>query len=265
MEQENRKRGFMKGRLPLVLVAVLLVLIASVWGVYAKYVYEHEESTTAKAAEFCFTSNYLTAEGVEKYDISTGDADTADFSFELRNFDGLTVSDVDVNYTIVLTRADGNALSGDESVSPATGTISATGMGENVEITLQNLRKDVTYVITAVGRNGYEVTLSATIEVRSDLAAVYKNTRFFDDYVLLTVWTVGKDATVTIVVPANLIPDSTDPALVDLYTDGVYDGTSFTCSLFADTSTSFRFFTDTNPGGLTVTEGDTELVETPLD
>ena len=70
------------------------------------------------------------------------------------------------------------------------------------------------------------------------VTTVYTNTRSYGDYVLLTVWTADRGATVSFTVPAGLIPDGTDPALT-----GKVAGDAIELTLGANESRSYRFFT----------------------
>lgn len=249
------------GKRPLLIALVILLLAAAVWGVSAKYIYQSESKGLAHAGEFYFTSDTLTAEGGKTYPLNSG---TTTVSFYLRNYEGLNLSDLDINYTVTVAPADG------VTIEPASGTLEAVNESEK-KIVLLGLKKGTKYTVTATGENGYSEILSATFDIKDD-TGVYKNTRYFGDYVLLTVWTVGRDAEVDISVPERLIPDGTDPALVALYTDGIYDGTNFSCSLGVGQSKAFRFFIESgyesnfsDTTELPVTEGGVLLGETILD
>lgn len=242
------------GKRPLLIALVILLLAAAVWGVSAKYIYQNESKGLAHAGEFYFTSDMLTAEGGKTYPLNSG---TTTVSFYLRNYEGLNLSDLDINYTVTVAPADG------VTIEPASGTLKAEGEC-NQQIVLSGLKKGTKYTVTATGENGYSEILSATFDIKDD-TGVYKNTRFFGDYVLLTVWTEGVAGTVSITVPAGLIPDATDPVLATLYTDGVYGGTNFSYDLGVGESKAFRFFTDSDPGEMKVTEGGVLLDETILD
>jgi len=261
MAKEIKNEKAQVGRRPLLIALVILLLAAAVWGVSAKYIYQSESKGLAHAGEFYFTSDMLTAEGGKTYPLNSG---TTTVSFYLRNYEGLNLSDLDINYTVTVEPADG------VTVANASGTLEAVNESEK-KIVLSGLKKGTKYTVTATGKNGYSETLSATFDIKAD-AGVYKNTRYFGDYLLLTVWTMGRDATVNITVPERLIPDGTDPALVALYTDGIYDGTNFSCNLDVGQSKAFRFFIESgyesnfsDATELTVTEGGVPLGETILD
>ena len=249
------------GKRPLLIALVILLLAAAVWGVSAKYIYQSESKGLAHAGEFYFTSDMLTAEGEKTYPLNSG---TTTVSFYLRNYEGLNLSDLDINYTVTVEPADGVMVENDS------GTLKAKGE-RNQQIVLSGLKKGTTYTVTATGKNGYSETISATFDIKAD-AGVYKNTRYFGDYLLLTVWTVGRHAKVDISVPERLIPDETDPALVELYTNGDYDGTNFSYNLGIGQSKAFRFFIESgyesnfsDATELPVTEGGVLLDETILD
>lgn len=251
------------GKRPLLIALVILLLAAAVWGVSAKYIYQNESKGLAHAGEFYFTSDMLTAAGDKVYPLNSS---TTSLSFYLRNYDGAEVSDIEIDYTITVTVEPAAAV----TIEPASGTLEAVNESEK-KIVLSGLKKGTKYTVTATGENGYSETLSATFDIKDD-TGVYKNTRFFGDYVLLTVWTEGMEATVDISVPEHLIPDGTDPALVELYTDGIYGGTSFNYSLGVGQSKAFRFFIESgyesnfsDATELPVTEGEVPLDETILD
>lgn len=249
------------GKRPLLIVLVMLLLAAAVWGVSAKYIYQSESKGLAHAGEFYFTSDMLTAEGGKTYPLNSG---TTTVSFYLRNYEGLNLSDLDINYTVTVEPAD------EVTVENASGTLKA-GEESDQKIVLLGLQKGTKYTVIATGKNGYSETLSATFDIKAD-AGVYKNTRYFGDYLLLTVWAEGVAGTVSITVPAGLIPDATDPVLATLYTDGIYDGTNFSYDLGVGESKAFRFFIESgyesnfsDTTELEVTEGGDLLDETILD
>ena len=107
-----------------------------------------------------------------------------------------------------------------------------------------------TYKVTAVGKNGFEIELSATFKIMED-GGFYKNTDISNgSYVLLTVWTLNMNGDVKIEFPAGLIPDNTDPRMANVhnYVDGQYVAYVFTdVESFGDTNKKssshvYRFF-----------------------
>ena len=228
----------------LVLLLLSAVLLgASVWGVSAKYVHHSEGRGIVKAKEFYFTSDYLTPGGAS-YTLNPG---TTEITFTLRNYDGIKISELPIDYTV---------KKGEEEV--ASGKLSAE-TEQSQSITLSGLTPGV-YQVTATGQNGYSRILSATFTVRESTDGIYKHTENYGDYVILTIWTQGveKDATVTI--PAGLIPDYTDAALNGKNANEVFD-----VNLKENQSVSYRFFTTGtyNKAPIMVTSGG-ELPETPL-
>lgn len=265
MAKEIKNEKAQVGRRPLLIALVVLLLAAAVWGVSAKYIYQSESKGLAHAGEFYFTSDMLTAEGGKTYPLNSG---TTTVSFYLRNYEGLNLSDLDINYTVTVEPADG------VTVDSASGTLEAVNESEK-KIVLSGLKKGTKYTVTATGQNGYSETLSATFDIKDD-TGVYKNTRYFGDYLLLTVWTEGMKATdIEIPIPIGLIPDATDPmlqALAPLSVDGDYQKPSIELKLDAEESRSFRFFVESgyesnfsDTTELTVTEGGVSLDETILD
>ena len=214
-------------------------------GSLAKYFQSTDRNTAAKAKEFYFTSNYLTQLGSE-YNITPGPGGTVDVSFELSNFEGLNQSELDIHYTVTVT--DDTAGTHNVAVSySGNKTLTAGGNGETETITLNGLQAGKTYTVTATGENGYRQTLTATFVVDSMVTTIFTNTRSYGDYVLLTIWTADKGATVSFTVPTGLIPDATDPALTGK--EGIVPGqeatekNTVTLTLGVNESRSFRFFT----------------------
>lgn len=232
-------------KLPAVLLVAAVAIAATAWGTNARYVHQSQEEAVVKAKEFYFTSDYLVPGG-KRYELNPG---TTEVTFHLRNYEGLKVSELDVNYTVTVgeTERDSGKIETNEA--------------KDEPVTLENLTPGVEYTVTATGSNGYTKTISATFVVKSAKEQIYKNTQQFGDYVLLTVWTQGRAGEATVAIPAGLIPDQTDPAL-----EGKAAGGTFEVSLGANQSASFRFFTAAGytSGPITVTVGNEPLPETAL-
>ena len=240
-----KKRRFgnrLTRKLLLILMLTMVLFSATVWGASARYVYHSERVGTVKAKEFYFTSDYLVPGGKE-YVINPGNTAVA---VQLRNYDGLKVSELAVNYSL--------KVNGSER---QTGTLPANAKTEET-INLTGLAPG-SYTVTATGSNGYTRDISATFVVKGSTKGVYKHTEIHSDYVILTVWTQGVGTTATVNIPAGLIPDRTDPALQG-------KSGSFTVSLNEDESKSFRFFTTADYGGgaVGVTAGGSTVDETGL-
>lgn len=233
------KRKHRRNRLTTVLAVVAVlsaVLTASLaWGAMAKYTHQSNREGLVRAKEFYFTSDYLATNNPE-YTLNPGNAETASVTFELRNYDGLLVSELDVNYTITVTDND--------SENDATVTIGGDGKittGETKEVvTLSNLRLGMSYTVEVKGSNGYEKTLYATFTVKKPNEGIFYNTKKVGDYVLVTVWTENATASdIVVTVPTNFIPDATDVALSG-WTTGA--GSVAMENLDAYESRSYRFF-----------------------
>ena len=230
--------------LPLLLLSVVL-FVSATWGSNAKYVHRSGGTGLVKAPEFYFTSDYLREEEIP-YTLNPG---TTSVTFQLRNYDGLKVSELPVEYAVKVNAQD-----------LASGTISAD-TDSDISITLNGLVPGQEYKVEATGRNGYTKTLRAKFTVKSADENIYKHTEIYTDYVILTVWTQGIEANASVTIPAGLIPDYTDSRLI-----GKSAGESFNVDLGKNESQSFRFFTTAEYGRqpITVTYGASALPETSL-
>jgi len=236
MEQMNKPS---RKRLIWVVLLALVLLIAGIGGVSAKYVKDFGGTDAlVRAKEFYFSSDLLTENGAE-YTLNPG---TKEITFVLRNHDDqLRYSEDAVNYTV--------AVEGGGTVSPNNGSLSGNEINSTVTVTLSGLQDGESYTVTATGKAGYKKSLTATFSVAKPGENVYKhldNSDLSGSYVLLTVWTENVSGEVTISFPAGLIPDATDPLLSDIqnYKDGKYqkaaDGTAG--DLEAYSSHTYRFF-----------------------
>ena len=224
----------------IIYIVLALIVLAFVAGsVYAKYVFSKNGDGTLTAKSFYFSSDYLTADGAE-YDLNPG---TTSVSFTLKNCaDDLRFAEDDIAYTVTST---GGTLSAEN------GTL--TGGEVNSEmITLSGLQPGKSYTVTAVGKAGYQQTLSATFEVLADPQEAYLNLSSTDNYVLLTVWTRNLTGEAVISFPAGLIPDNTDPVMAGIANYNkdtfAYDaGTLTDAASFgaAYSSHTYRFFKET--------------------
>lgn len=236
----------------LVVVVVFAFAVGMTWNSVAKYFQTNDKAGEVKAGTFYFTSDYL-LETPKEYHLAPGDG-TVSVSFDLRNYDGLNVSDTDINYTVTVSPA----LSGEA----ITGKLEAAGGKQSNTIILNGLKAGTSYTVTVVGENGYSQTLSAVFTVDEILSGVYKNTKNYGDYVLLTIWTEGVACQASFTVPENLIPDETDDALL-----GKVAGTKVDVDLKFYESVTFRFFTTDayNESEITVMVGtETNVPETVL-
>ncbi len=223
--------------------ACLLLAALLVGTVIARYQRELSYDGSVKAKDFYFTSDFLDG-GVHTF--SSG---STEVTFTLGNHaDALRFSEMDIAYTVTVTRTDGGA--GDPTVSVDSATLNSGkltgGQTSDATVTVSGLQPGGAYTVTATGKGGYQETLTATIHVLSGEAVVYK---YLDtthsEYVLLTVWAQGYTGSVTITPAAekNLIPDNTDPRMVTVQTDAaITDTTSFDTSTSGYASHTYRFF-----------------------
>lgn len=242
--QKNRRIGNrLTRKLLVILLLVMILCAAAVAGTSARYVQRSERLGVVKAKEFYFTSDYLTPGGAS-YTLNPG---TTEITFELRNYDGLKLSELPIKYTVK--QGDNTIKEGEIGVDEE----------QSVPITLSGLTPGV-YQVTATGENGYSRILSATFTVREGTEGIYKHTENYGDYVILTIWTQGVEKTASVTIPNGLIPD---------YTDGNLHGKSpsdtFSVNLDENESVSYRFFTTAaySKAPIRVTSGG-ELPETPL-
>jgi len=229
-------------------IIVSLLGFGLISGVFAKYLHSRDTDALAKSKEFYFTSDYLTAEG-KTYTLNPY---TKSITFELRNYEGLNTSEIDISYTVSVDQDVIVTYLGNKKIDVA----------EKTElVTISGLESGKTYNVTVKGENGYEHTLKATFTVENTVNGIFKNTANYGDYVILTVWTKGVSATVDFTVPEGLIPDATDDALT-----GKVAGSNVQMTLNEYTSHSFRFFTTSSyiNGEITVTSGGDTLAETTL-
>lgn len=227
-----------------IIFTVLLVLLLTVGGVFAKYVYNNDGINLLSAKEFYFTSNLLT-ENTAKYVLNSS---TTEVSFTLgNNVDKLRFSKDDIKYSITVACKTGSnepTLVYTDSEQVLNG-----GSVDSTAITLKNLEMGETYIVTAVGKAGYKQTLKAEFIVSDKEENVYKHLDTSNGaYVLLTVWTQNVRGKLTIGVTENgLIPDNTNPVLREVYNyqNGEYgmmditDSSNFTAGY---SSYTYRFF-----------------------
>ena len=258
----------------IIALAALTALTGGVIAKYVKQVKQEQNSTTAKA--FYFTSDYLKASN-ESYTYYLGSTTTS-VSFDIRNFkDDFNVSEVKTTYTVKIASDDTNftvTVNGAAAANNNEFELTATaGAKTTHEITLDNLKSGNTYKVTVAANGGYTKTLMAVFAIDEAKSGFYYNIADKSEYLLLTVWTENfNKGTVTIDVPANLIPDVTDDLMKDIKNRSgetyiaftVTDTTSFAGSTNA--SRSYRFFKDPGytTGTFTVKMGDATATESSI-
>lgn len=242
--KQRKKPPFRKG---VFLAAAVLFLVAAVGGVLAKYVYDATGRNLLSAKEFYFTSNLLKAE-TGKYVLNSTETEV---SFTLgNNADKLRVSQADIAYTVTVSTKNGGAFP--EIVDDNAAQVLSGGTVSEATVTLKNLVKGETYVVTAEGNAGYRQTLTAefTVSGGDEDVRAYLDTAD-SAYVLLIVWTDNVTGNAQVFFPAGLIPDNTDPVLREVYN---YDGSAYVAEEFTDkvnfqkpySSYTYRFFKATD-------------------
>ena len=251
-------------------LTVLLVMGSMSSGSSAKYVHETEAEALIISQKFFFSSDLLA--NYKKDDIVLNSSANS-FTFKLQNFEGegdaKRTSEITVYYKVTVTDKSGQAVTG-VTISSASGQLGS----DPVSITVSGLQAGNTYVITAKGYTregddpaGYIETLTATVEVAPEQTGFYKNTINEPEYVLLTVWSENQKGTLTVSVPAGLIPDPTyiNEANYD-QEDNVYGKFTFSVTLDPYESQQYRFFKTAGSGNVSigVSIGSSSVSEAPL-
>lgn len=232
---KRRRKLTVMGNVFFCMVALIGIGVSMLsYNAYAKYIKEENTDTIVKAQEFYFTSDYLSKDTSE-FVFKSG---TTSFAFELRNYDGLNQSELDIQYSVTVEPTATINITDSNSDSKLN-----AGDKDSVTVTLTDLTPGIEYTVKATGTNGYHAELSAKVTVGVDNQNVYKNTRKENDYVILTVWTGNVSKTVSIVVPEGLVPDWTDKELENLSLTAKQE---FTLTLDEYESRSYRFFTTKN-------------------
>ena len=225
------------------IIIMFLLLLLSVGGVIAKYVWDNNGNNLISAKEFYFTSNLLKEENA-KYVLNST---STEVSFTLgNNADKLRFSEVDITYDIAVITKNGGEVP--DIVDENTEHKLTAGAVDTVTITLNNLIKGETYIVTATGRAGYKQVLTAEFTVSDSEENVFKNLDTSNSsFVLLNIWTENVTGELKVNVPAGLIPDNTNPVLREVYN---YNDTEYESVIFTDetnfsekySSYTYRFF-----------------------
>lgn len=215
-----------KSRYGHLMLLVIVLLVALVGGVSAKYIHSNNGRNVIATKEFYFTSNLLKEDGAEYTLNSTADS----ISFTLgNNFDQLRYAQEDIHFALSVEHVTFVTGDAEPIINKTSGTLTTGSVSVDV-VTLSNLSPGETYKVTAVGKTGdqnnpaegYKQTLEATFTVSAGNSNVYKHLDTSNDaYVLLTVWTENISGDVTIAMNGTdvlsnmdgLIPDSTDTVL----------------------------------------------------
>ncbi|MBQ3531718.1 MAG: hypothetical protein IJA05_07365 [Oscillospiraceae bacterium] len=245
----NKGRGlFYLAGLAVIITSVLTVSIS---GTMAKYARQSEDKKTIVAKEFYFESDLL--KDPEENAVVVLNSTATEVSFELRNHaDNLRYTKDKIKYVVtveVLEEKEGTpqlapSSSGEISGAPSDGEGKAA-------VTLTGLEKGKKYFVEATGESGYSEKLSATFEISENEENVFKylDKNVSEQYILLTVWTENVAGNVRIDIPAGLVPDYTDIAMIDCknYDEGKYLADDFVDNgSFAKnySSHTYRFFID---------------------
>ena len=228
-----------------IIITVLVVLLFTVGGVFAKYIYNSGGMGLLSAKEFYFTSNLLT-ENTAKYVLNSK---TTEISFTLgNNADKLRFSQDDIKYSITVGCKSGDSYPEENIKYADSEQVLSGGSVDTTSITLKGLTMGETYTVTATGKAGYKQTLKAEFTVSDKEENVHMHLDTSNDaFVLLTVWTHNMTGPLTVITPAGLIPDNTDPILRKVYN---YSGTEYGAVQFTDntnfteaySSYTYRFF-----------------------
>lgn len=228
-----------------IIITVLIVLLFTVGGVFAKYIYNSGGMGLLSAKEFYFTSNLLT-ENTAKYVLNSK---TTEISFTLgNNADKLRFSQDDIKYSITVGCKSGDSYPEENIKYADSEQVLSGGSVDTTSITLKGLTMGETYTVTATGKAGYKQTLKAEFTVSDKEENVHMHLDTSNDaFVLLTVWTHNMTGPLTVITPAGLIPDNTDPILRKVYN---YSGTEYGAVQFTDntnfteaySSYTYRFF-----------------------
>ena len=228
-----------------IIITVLVVLLFTVGGVFAKYIYNSGGMGLLSAKEFYFTSNLLT-ENTAKYVLNS---QTTEISFALgNNADKLRFSQDDIKYSITVGCKSGDSYPKENIKYADSEQVLSGGSVDTTSITLKGLTMGETYTVTATGKAGYKQTLKAEFTVSDKEENVHMHLDTSNDaFVLLTVWTHNMTGPLTVITPAGLIPDNTDPILRKVCN---YSGTEYGAVKFTDntnfteaySSYTYRFF-----------------------
>lgn len=222
---------------------VLLAIFLPMGNAFAKYIRTFETQGTVQTTPFYFESDLL-AETTPEYELNPG-VDTIDFA--LKNYiDTLRVCALDVNYTVTVDCVDDDSGATVKNASNASsGTLTKT-VKIDEKITLSGMQNGGTYIVTAVGSNGYTKTISARITIKKPKEVAYKYLQYMGDGVYhLTIWTedtYSDDVTVTF--PLGLLLDNTYEDMKNALNDLDLDKRIFSTKLQKNHSYEYRFFID---------------------
>ena len=226
---EKRKR-----RLPLYSLVLIgcLAAVGLFAGLSARYVHLHSDTDAALAQHFYFTSDVLgtpvAGGGVSSDNTYTLRAGVDQIDIVLYNTaDDLRTSEVDIDYTVTIGDAEGNAVAGQGAQS---GTI--TVADGQAAVSFKGLASG-TYTVTANATKPYTATLVGQFTVVAETQGLSYAVTDGGEYIIVTVSSAGEGGTVTLKWDsAKLIPDETNSVLrnasgsvnitLDKYSSGTY-------------------------------------------
>lgn len=197
-------------------LAVCFVLLVILTGaVIGRYQHQLGSDSAGRALEFYFTSDLLDG---GTHTLAPG---STEVTFTLGNHaDELRYSEMDIHYDITVKSTNGTTaiVKNAEGAESAVGTL-AKDTQADAKVTISNLEAG-TYTVTAVGRGGYEKSLTATIVVPEKTAQIYQHQdNIPGEYILLTVWNEG-DVAGEVTISYKGIPDNTNPNMTAWGTGG---------------------------------------------
>ncbi len=231
----GRKNGRKKFSLAAIeLAACIALAVVMIGAVVGKYLHKFDSNGSVRAMDFYFTGDFLDG---KTHALTPG---TTELSFTMGNHaDELRFSEMDIKYTVTVTKADGTAADG-VTIESATGTLTKGVMSDKT-VTVKDLTPG-TYTITAVGEGGYTKTLTAKINIPAAANNVFYHKDSTGDYILLTVWNDG-DTDGSVAITYTGIPDNTNPNMTDWAEGSETNKISMpNITIAAHESKVFRFF-----------------------
>lgn len=259
-------------RLWLVLLLVLLLALAGIGGLFAKYRSDRQREAAMIADNFHFTSNYLTESGGTVSVAGTGETITFDlYNYEEEN-NTAAVSESNIQYTIsadVSGWVISSIVAGTESLSTTASSHTLTadttgGNGVTHTVTLQYMGTEATppdVTVTVKSTAPYSKTLKATFSMAGSAEPTWKvenNT----NYVLLTIDSNAYSGNVTVSWTEEYSPDNTNE-LMSEWSDSDPSGTIEIAAnteyelIFVKNTANSAYDGTTSGSGTTITIGKT--------
>jgi len=231
-------------------LAVCLVLLAALIGAaIGRYQTKLKSDGSVRAKEFYFTSDFLDG------GIHTLAPESTELSFTLGNHaDELRFSEMEIRYEVTVAAADGSASSAAVTYGNTDRKLGNDKVQDDT-VTIKDLQPGKEYIVTAVGKGGYEESLTATIKVLSNEAKLYRHQETVPgEYTLVTLWNEGETAG-SVIITYTAIPDNTNPNMTTWSTSGD-TAASQAVTIGPHESKVFRFF----GGGSVIVNGGTDKV-----